>query len=300
MNDNGPSLFHYGVMGMKWGVRKDGKPQGFQYGAAGKSARKIASNVFNAGKSAVSKEYEKYKMSKMSPAKRQEYMVSSLSDEQLAKYRDRLRRENEVHSELARTAELIKRGQQETQSAMSKIGKAKVEGRYASAMKSGTADAIKQITSKSVFAIGAGIIAALTGYNIADNHDKKKDKDRQENNQQKQGTRIPDNIPKAKPVAQNGGKTTRKLGQKETIGGIDTEYLSAEAKTKMKRAANQAAKKNEFQLRERLMQIALDDLAKNRASIERDIDLDEWYDGARRSNNPFYKTRKEEEEARNR
>lgn len=26
-----PYLVHYGVMGMKWGVRKDGMPQGFQY-----------------------------------------------------------------------------------------------------------------------------------------------------------------------------------------------------------------------------------------------------------------------------
>lgn len=39
--DESTALEHYGVMGMKWGVRKDGKPQGFQPPKSKRQAKKM-------------------------------------------------------------------------------------------------------------------------------------------------------------------------------------------------------------------------------------------------------------------
>ena len=39
-------LIHYGVLGMHWGVRKDGKPQGFQYGKRHKKQASDSASIF--------------------------------------------------------------------------------------------------------------------------------------------------------------------------------------------------------------------------------------------------------------
>jgi hypothetical protein len=54
MNDD-EHLAHYGVIGMKWGVRKDGKPQGFQYGRSSNKKKKTSSPVKRFVKDRVTK-----------------------------------------------------------------------------------------------------------------------------------------------------------------------------------------------------------------------------------------------------
>lgn len=86
-------LIHYGVLGMKWGVRKDGKPQGFQYGKAG-TASKTARRARKLWKKARGTDYtpsEDHSRSRELSKKR----LAEMSNQEIRDFNDRIRLEQE-------------------------------------------------------------------------------------------------------------------------------------------------------------------------------------------------------------
>ena len=92
--DGSEALAHYGVLGMKWGVRKDGKPQSFQYGS--KHRKRVKQAAGSAGKFVKRRTETKIDRLKANANR------SQLSDSELNYRIDRLRRERQLR-ELTRS-----------------------------------------------------------------------------------------------------------------------------------------------------------------------------------------------------
>lgn len=92
MEDN--TLAHYGVLGMRWGVRKDGRPQGWQGSGNGRSGSKqLSKNQNGSSKSNSSKEARKEAKRKANETVKNR---STLSDSQLNKKIERLKKQRQL------------------------------------------------------------------------------------------------------------------------------------------------------------------------------------------------------------
>lgn len=104
-------LIHYGTPGMKWGFRKDGKPQGFQYGAKGQVSKLGTGGIKGPARSAEisSKQSERAKAAAANQVNREARMKerasrinanknrSILSDAEIQKRINRLESEKRLN-----------------------------------------------------------------------------------------------------------------------------------------------------------------------------------------------------------
>lgn len=86
-------LIHYGILGMKWGVRKDGKPQGFQYGEAGTKSKtaRAARKIWKKARGTDYTPSEEHSRSRELAKKK----LPEMTNQELREFNDRIRLEKE-------------------------------------------------------------------------------------------------------------------------------------------------------------------------------------------------------------